>query len=121
MVNNDSINHDHDDMSTCTSSTLSSTTVRFSGRFGCDSMSIHVIDRTTRIERSNNNNSSINLPISSSSSSSSSSSPSCVEDKNQISICLLLFSSPFGHVDHVVGKESSRNFSGHFKEIKRIK
>ena len=61
MVNNDSIDHDHDDMSTCTSSTLSSTTVRFSGRFGCDSMSIHVIDRTTGIERSNNNNNSIDL------------------------------------------------------------
>ena len=59
MVNNDSIDHDHDDMSTCTSSTLSSTTVRFSGRFGCDSMSIHVIDRTTGIERNNNNNNSI--------------------------------------------------------------
>ena len=61
MVNNDSIDHDHDDMSTCTSSTLSSTTVRFSGRFGCDSMSIHVIDRTTGIERNNNNNNSIDL------------------------------------------------------------
>ena len=61
MVNNDSIDHDHDDISTCTSSTLSSTTVRFSGYFGCDSISIHVIDRTTRIKKSNNNNNSIDL------------------------------------------------------------
>ena len=55
------------------------------------------------------------------SSSSSSSPPFYVEDKNQVSIRLLLFSSPFGHVDHVVGKESSRSFDGHFEEIKRIK
>ena len=61
MANNDSIDHDHDDMSTCSSSTLSSTTVRFSGRFGCDPLSIHVIDQTTGIERSNNNNNSIDL------------------------------------------------------------
>ena len=61
MANNDSIDHDHDDMSTCSSSTLSSTTVKFYGRFGSDSMSIHVIDRTTGIERSNNNNNSIDL------------------------------------------------------------
>ena len=61
MANNDSIDHDHGDMSTCSSSTLSSTTVRFSGRFGCDPLSIHIIDRMTGIERSNNNNNSIDL------------------------------------------------------------
>jgi len=55
MANNDSIDHDHDEMSTCTSSTLSSTTVKFSGRFGCDSMSVHVIDRTTGMNRRSNN------------------------------------------------------------------
>jgi len=47
-----------------------------------------------------------------SSSSSSSSPPTYVKDKNQVSIRLLLFSSLFGHV---VGKESSRSFDGHFK------
>jgi len=61
MANNDSINHDHDDMSTSASSSISSTTVKFSGRFGSDSMSVHVIDRTTGIERNNNNNNSIDL------------------------------------------------------------
>ena len=61
MVNNDSIDHDHDDMSTSTSSSISSTTVKFFGRFGSDSMSVHVIDRTTGIERNNNNNNSIDV------------------------------------------------------------
>ena len=60
MVNIDSIDHDHDDMSTCFSSTLSSTIVKFSGRFGSNNMSVHVFDQTIGIERSNNNNNSIN-------------------------------------------------------------
>ena len=61
MVNNDSIDHDHDDMSTCSSSTVSSTTIKFYGRFGSNSISVHVFDRTTGMGKSNDNNNSINL------------------------------------------------------------
>ena len=61
MMNNDSIDRDHDDMSTCSSSTLSSTTVKFSSRFGSDSMFIHLIDRTIGMERRIDNNICIDL------------------------------------------------------------
>ena len=61
MANNDSIDHDHGNMSTCSSSTLSSTTVKFYCRCFSDPLSIHVIDQTTGIKRSNNNNNSIDL------------------------------------------------------------
>ena len=60
MVNNDYINHDHDDMSISTSSFLSSTTVKFYGSFGSNHMSVHVFDWLTGIERSNNNNNNYN-------------------------------------------------------------
>ena len=64
MMNSDSIDHDHDGMSTYTSSTLSSTTVRSFGRFGSNFMSVHVFNWMVGIEKTNNNNNnSINLTI----------------------------------------------------------
>ena len=116
MVNNDSINHDHDDMSTSTFSSTFSTTVKFSGLFGNNSMS-RVSYLLAGIEGSNNNSNCINLSNTSDSeinhdgndnqshsvffisSSISSSSSVCIIDRPlSISIFLVSFKTPvFDH------------------------